>query len=81
LCPTNKDGDAPTQPFSTDDEHGKAIDLIISMMKKGNGEIQTIKQPEETIKDGDAAEQSFCNDDDQGKINFIYILTGHKYTV
>jgi hypothetical protein len=50
-------------------------------MKKGNGEIQTIKQPEETIKDGDAAEQSFCNDDDQGKINFIYILTGHKYTV
>jgi hypothetical protein len=44
LCPPNKNTDA--QPFSNEDEHGNAIDLIISMMKKGNGNIQTLKQPE-----------------------------------
>jgi hypothetical protein len=38
--------DAAAPPFSNEDEHGKAIDLIISMMKKGNGDIQTLKQPE-----------------------------------
>jgi hypothetical protein len=46
LCTPNKDADAHAQPFRNDDEHAKAIDLIISMMKKGNGDIQTIKQPE-----------------------------------
>jgi hypothetical protein len=45
LCAPNKDTDAPAQPFSTDDEHAKAIDLILAMMKKGNGDIQTLKQP------------------------------------
>jgi hypothetical protein len=49
LCPPNKDVDAPEQPFSNDGEHGNAIDLIISMMKKGNGDLQTLKQPEVMI--------------------------------
>jgi hypothetical protein len=40
LCSTNKEEDATTQPFINDDEHGKAIDLIISMKKKGDGDIQ-----------------------------------------
>ena len=38
--------DTAAQPFSNEDEHGKAIDQIIAMMKKGNGDIQTLKQPE-----------------------------------
>jgi hypothetical protein len=49
VCPTNEDEDAPGQPFNNDDEHGKAIDLIISMMKKGNGDIKPLKQPEVMI--------------------------------
>jgi hypothetical protein len=73
LCPPNKNTDA--QPFSNEDEHGNAIDLIISMMKKGNGNIQTLKQPE-VNKDIKGTAQSFCNDDDdKGKdIDFIYFL-------
>ncbi|KAM0862918.1 hypothetical protein ACQ4PT_044957 [Festuca glaucescens] len=73
LCPPNKNTDA--QPFSNEDEHGNAIDLIISMMKKGNGDIQTLNQPEVTTndipssacpinKDINGTAQSFCNDDD-----------------
>jgi hypothetical protein len=50
LCQPNKDVDAEAQPFSNDDEHGKAIDLVLSMMKKGNGDIQTLEQPEVSIK-------------------------------
>lgn len=46
LCPTPKDADAPAQSFCKDDEHGKVIDLIVSMMKNGDGDIQPIKQPE-----------------------------------
>lgn len=46
MCTPNKDTDTAAQPFSNEDEHGKAIDQIIAMMKKGNGDIQTLKQPE-----------------------------------
>jgi hypothetical protein len=35
--------------FCNDGEHGKAIDAIISMMKNGNGDIQTIKPPDVMI--------------------------------
>jgi hypothetical protein len=45
LCSPNKDRDAATQPFNNEEEHGKAVDLIISMMKKGNGDMQTLKKP------------------------------------
>ena len=38
--------DAAAQPFSNEEEHAKAVDLIISMMKNGNGDIQTLKKPE-----------------------------------
>jgi hypothetical protein len=40
----------PRKPFSSDDEHAEAIDLIITMMKRSNGDIQTPKQPEVMIK-------------------------------
>jgi hypothetical protein len=35
--------------FCNDGEHGKAIDAIISMMKNGNGDIQTLKPPDVII--------------------------------
>jgi hypothetical protein len=50
LCPPSKDKDAAAKPFSSDDEHAEAIDLIITMMKRSNGDIQTPKQPEVMIK-------------------------------
>jgi hypothetical protein len=50
LCPPNKDKDALQKPVSGDDEQGKAIDLIISMMKNGNGDIRTPNQPEVMFK-------------------------------
>ena len=50
LCPPSKDGDVLEKPFSDDHEHGKAIDLIISIMKKGDGDIQTPKQPDVMVK-------------------------------
>lgn len=46
MCSPNKDTDAATQPFNNEEEDGKVVDLIISMMKKGNGDIQTLKKPE-----------------------------------
>jgi hypothetical protein len=39
----------PANPFYNADEHAKNIDLIISMMKNGNGDIQPLKKPEVTI--------------------------------
>lgn len=49
LGPANEDTDAAKETFSNDNEKGKAIDLIISMMKKGEGDIQPINQTQDMI--------------------------------
>jgi hypothetical protein len=65
LNPTNKNKDAPAQSFCNDDEHGKAIDLIVSMMKNGDGDIQTLKQPK-VMMNGNT-------------LNFIIVIHTQKY--
>jgi hypothetical protein len=49
LCPPNKHADAPPQSFCNAEEHGKGIDIIISMMKNGNGDIDNTNMPEVLI--------------------------------
>ena len=46
MRPNNKDVDAMAQSFCNNDEHHKAIELIISMMRNGNSDIVPLKQPE-----------------------------------